>query len=264
MMPIKNLSLSLVIPVYNEEFHLKACLESIAKQTAKPKQVIVVNNNSTDKTVNIAKEYSFVTVIEESKQGQVFAQATGFNEVKADIIGRIDADTILPPDWVERVTAKFSDNSSLAAISGPPDPYDMKNHRKVAVKSFLFYHLGSSRIAGHPLLWGSNTAFRSELWPTVRNELHYRPDVWEDYDLSFALAKHGRLLWDKNLIAGCAFRQFRNPIVQQFKYQLKSTRTFWLNTGILRTLLDGLLRSSIIFSLTFARIVWYVESKIFN
>src|SRR3990167_3424187 len=97
----KRLTLSIVIPAYNEEDHLKACLDSISKQTIKPLQVIVVDNNSTDKTAEIAKSYNFVTLIKEEKQGIAYARNRGFDAVTADIIGRIDADTMLFPKWVE-------------------------------------------------------------------------------------------------------------------------------------------------------------------
>ena len=59
-MSAKNkLTLSIVIPVFNEQRYIKACLDSIAAQTVKPDEVIVVDNNSTDKTVQIAKKYKF-------------------------------------------------------------------------------------------------------------------------------------------------------------------------------------------------------------
>ena len=59
----KNFSLSIIIPVYNEESHLRQCLDAIAKQIEKPDEVIVVDNNSTDETVQIAKSFSFVKVL---------------------------------------------------------------------------------------------------------------------------------------------------------------------------------------------------------
>ena len=92
----KTLTLSIVIPAYNEENYLRACLDSIAAQTVMPDKVIVVDNNSTDKTVALARSYDFVTLVHERQQHQSFAQATGFNLASSDIIGRIDADSILP------------------------------------------------------------------------------------------------------------------------------------------------------------------------
>lgn len=49
---------SLVIPIYNEEKYIKKCLDSVKCQVEKPDEIIVVDNNSTDNTVNIAKKYN--------------------------------------------------------------------------------------------------------------------------------------------------------------------------------------------------------------
>ena len=261
---IKPLTLSLVIPVYNEESYLKACLDSVATQTIKPLQVIVVDNNSTDKTASIAQKFPFVTLLRESRQSQVFAEATGFDAVTADIIGRLDADTILPPDWVSKVLARFTQNNALAAISGSPRPYDVTGHLQIAIKAFQLYHnYGSSFIAGHQLLWGSNAAFKQSLWPKVKNSLHYRADIWEDYDLSFALAKYGYILWDKDLSVGCSFRLFEQPTLRQLRYHLRAVRTFWLNTSWWRSAAHALLRSSLVFSIIFAKVARFID-RLFN
>src|ERR1019366_8076903 len=92
----KHMRVSLVIPAYNEKHHIKACLDHIASQRVVPYEVIVVDNASTDKTAAIARSYDFVTLITEKRQGVVFARDTGFNLARGDIIGRIDADTLLP------------------------------------------------------------------------------------------------------------------------------------------------------------------------
>src|SRR6185437_1716246 len=61
----KPLTLSLVIPAYNEERYIKHCLDAIASQTVTPMEVFVVDNNSTDSTAAIAKNYEFVQVLSE-------------------------------------------------------------------------------------------------------------------------------------------------------------------------------------------------------
>ncbi len=99
-MPTKELSVSIVIPVYNEEAHLKNCLDAIARQTVAPDEVIVVDNNSTDRSVEIAEKYSFVKVIKEAKQGRAHARNSGFNVATCDVIGRIDAHSLFASDWV--------------------------------------------------------------------------------------------------------------------------------------------------------------------
>src|SRR5690606_756442 len=104
-------------PVYNEEGQLAGCLDAIARQTVKPLEVIVVDNNSTDNTATIARSYSFVTLMSEKKQGTAHARNAGFNAAKGEIIGRLDGDSVIPDNWVERVQDIFRDES-VDAFSG--------------------------------------------------------------------------------------------------------------------------------------------------
>src|SRR6266446_10756886 len=102
-MPNKSLTLTIVIPVFNEQDHLAACLRAIGVQTIRPDEVIVVDNNSTDDSAEIAQQFPFVRLVREKQQGVLFAKNKGFKSAKSDIIGRIDADTILPQRWVQHV-----------------------------------------------------------------------------------------------------------------------------------------------------------------
>ncbi len=112
------LSLTIVIPVFNEEHHIKACLESIACQTIAPTEVIVVDNNCTDRTIEIAEKFNFVRVVSEKQQGRGYARTTGFNAVKTDIIGRIDADSRLDSTWVEEVISVFEAREDVTGVTG--------------------------------------------------------------------------------------------------------------------------------------------------
>ena len=114
----KALTLSLIIPAYNEEHHLKDCLDAIAAQTVMPSEVLVIDNNSTDKTVKIAEKYPFVKIIQEPNQGVIYARNTGFNAAKSDIIGRVDAENVVSKNWVEHVLNIFQDET-VAGVTGP-------------------------------------------------------------------------------------------------------------------------------------------------
>src|SRR3989304_3585243 len=61
------MKVSVVIPVYNEEKYIKNCLDSLMNQTEKPDEIIVVDNNCTDKTVSIVKKYKRIKIIQEKK-----------------------------------------------------------------------------------------------------------------------------------------------------------------------------------------------------
>lgn len=242
----KSLTLSLVIPAYNEENHLKACLDAIAKQTVMPREVIVVDNNSTDRTVDIARDYPFVTLLTETKQHQVFAQAKGFDKAISPVIARIDADTILPPDWTRNVLATFSKQPDIIAITGGGVPYDVPL-KKAGMAIFRFYHeTFACLLAGHIMLWGSNMAFRASSWPQLKKVMHFRPDLWEDYDMSFHLVRLGRLYYDERLEISCSFRAAHKSLVHQFRYQLRSIRTFAVHTSLLRTTVFAIVWSTLL------------------
>lgn len=230
------LTLSIIIPVYNEEGYIGACLDSIAAQTHRPHEVIVVDNNSTDRTVEIAQEYSFVKVIHETRQHQVFAQATGFNAAKSDILGRIDADSILPPYWVEKIIKAFVNDPKLMAVTGGADPYDVSLKRVASAILHGYIYL-AGLVAGHRLLWGSNCAIRASGWQKIKNQVMMRPDIWEDYDMAFCLGRYSKIGYIHKNLVGVSFRAMHTTFRAHVSYQLRSVRTFYHRTNILRTAL---------------------------
>ena len=227
-----SLTLTIVIPVYNEEDHIKACLDSIAAQTVRPLEVIIVDNNSTDNTVVIAKKYSFVRVLHESKQGIAFARNTGFDSASGDIIGRIDADSRLPVDWVKHMT-DFIHTNPNSLLSGGSYFYDLK------LPNFFGWMQGQAAfrvnrfIMGHYIAWGSNMAMHKKLWISVRNEVHNQPDIHEDMDLSIHLHKKGyEISYQAGFKVGIDSRLFstkRNTRKKHMKYLKMWPRTLQLH-----------------------------------
>ncbi len=230
----KSLTLSIVIPVFNEEDYIGACLDSIAGQTELPNEVIIVDNNCTDGTVNIALSYPSVRVVKEKKQHQSYAQKTGFNAALTDIIGRIDADTILPEDWIKNVKAAFLADQELQAVTGSGKPYDlyMKN---ISVAVFRSYNVLASLIAGRQILWGSNFAILNKTWRGVKNKVLQRDDIWEDYDLAFSLT--GKVQFRKDLAVSASFRAVHESFAKQFPYQFRAIRTVYYHGSLPRTAL---------------------------
>lgn len=214
----KALTLSIVIPVYNEEHHIKACLDAISKQTEKPDEVIVVDNNSTDCTLELVQKYPFVRILHEKKQGVVFARDKGFNAATSDIIGRIDADTLLPPGWVATVK-KLLDDPAYAAVNGPVYYYDMpfspKNYwidHQVRIRLYR----GAPRA---PFLFGSNSALRRSTWEDVRGEICHSRTMHEDLDLAIhVMFADQKIRYDRSLLAGTSARRYDDNLSQWRQY----------------------------------------------
>jgi glycosyltransferase involved in cell wall biosynthesis len=201
-----------------------------------PDQVIVVDNNSTDSTCEIAESYKFVTLLREPNQHQSFAQKTGFNAASSDIIGRIDSDSILPANWVKNVKHYFMADPAVIGITGGTLPYDMSS-AKMGNRGFRFYINLASKLAGVRMLWGANCAIRRDNWKKVKNQVMTRGDIWEDYDLSFCLSPYGQLDLVDGMDIDSSFRAVHKSLVTQTRYQLRAVRTFYFRQGLLRAAL---------------------------
>ena len=130
---------SFVIPAFNEESYLPACLESILREiqvTAISCEIIVVNNASADRTREIAASYKGVTVVNEPRKGITYARQAGFDASTGTLIANVDADSQLPQGWLLKVVQQFDSDSSLLAVSGPLLYYDLTATRRFLVAAF--------------------------------------------------------------------------------------------------------------------------------
>lgn len=97
---MNRILVSIIIPCYNVEDYISECLESALAQTYRPIEIIAVDNNSTDGTIAILKDYesrypALITVLEEKKQGAPAARNKGMSVAKGEWLQFLDADCIL-------------------------------------------------------------------------------------------------------------------------------------------------------------------------
>jgi glycosyltransferase involved in cell wall biosynthesis len=136
--------LSFVVPAYNEELYLPACLDSILEQTRGLEdhiEILVVNNASTDRTREVALRYPGVRVIDEPRKGLPFARQAGFLASTGTLTAHVDSDSRLTPGWIETVLKHFREDPSLVALSGPFTYYDLKPSQQAGVR--IFYMLAT-------------------------------------------------------------------------------------------------------------------------
>ena len=223
------LRVSVVIPVYNEEGSISTCLDAIAAQTVKPFEVIVIDNNSSDDTAAIAKSYWFVKLIREPRQGVVYARDTGFSYAHGDIIGRIDADTVMSENWVETLLQIFA-CKSVDAVTGSARYYDVSlarlgNWIDLGLRRYLARRLGR-----HVGLQGANMAMRRSVWNAVKKQVCNVKGIHEDLDLGVHTSELGfRNVFDERLVVSLGFRQSRSPFVDYYTYLMQNPRTYSLH-----------------------------------
>lgn len=218
------MNISVVIPVFNEEAYIQSCLESLAAQTQRPFEIIVVDNNCTDNTIPIAKKYG-AKILKEDRQGMIFARNAGFNKASGDIIARCDADTIVAKDWISRIRKNFNDKQ-IIALAGPFNYYDAPFAGK---NSFLInlYIKVMAFILNQNILVGPNMALRKETWNKVKKEICLDDNrVHEDIDLSIHLGKIGKIKFDPEFkVAVSARRIKKNPVSFFLEYPVRLLNT---------------------------------------
>lgn len=121
----------IIIPAYNEEAFMGITLQSLVDQTVLPSKIIVVNDNSTDRTPEIVTEFSqkypFITLVNKvssaihlpgSKVIQAFHEGEKHIDDNYDILVKIDADLIFPSNYFETIIRHFESDNRIGMAGG--------------------------------------------------------------------------------------------------------------------------------------------------
>lgn len=125
------MNIYIVIPTYNEETFISLTLNSLLSQTFLPKKIVVVNDNSTDKTAEIvqafAKENPIISLVNKtsdaihlpgSKVIQAFQKGFEALDENYDIIVKLDADLIFPDNYFETIVKHFQTDDRIGMVGG--------------------------------------------------------------------------------------------------------------------------------------------------
>lgn len=105
-------AVSVIIPARNEEHNLPALLSSLAAQSAKPQQIIVVDDNSTDRTAEVARQFGATVIpsqpLPEGWRGKPWACHQGAQAATSDVLLFVDADAWFEPGGLARLLANYT------------------------------------------------------------------------------------------------------------------------------------------------------------
>lgn len=194
--------ISVVVPAYNEEKNIRKNLMSIKKQDYPGKvEIILADNNSTDKTAQIAKKMG-VKVIFESQKGVAYTRQAGFMEAQGEIIATTDADTIVPKNWLSWYARKFEEQKNAVMLSGMFTFYD--GSRGLNFWNWLLNY-PQFRLFG----WysGANMAVKRDAFLKIGGFNTSLP-LSEDSDLGVRLRKLGKVLRYANFKVETSARRF--------------------------------------------------------
>lgn len=219
------MQLTMVIPCYNEEESIGTCLDHLVAQEVPFDECLIVDNRCTDRTVEIAMSYCDrlpIRVVREESPGVFRARQTGFREAGDGLIGRIDADTRIEPDWTKRVLKIMEARPDAAALTAVAYGYDApfadyfkkKMRNEAASEKFSPDVLPVGRT-----LFGANMVIRKSAWLEVNSLQLGVEGIHEDHDLYWALHHAGKLVLSApTVLAGVSARRYAAPFSDNVTY----------------------------------------------
>jgi glycosyltransferase involved in cell wall biosynthesis len=194
--------ISIVVPAYNEEKLLPKCLEALKNQVFnQPYEIIVVDNDSSDETANIAGKAGVIVAFEKNK-GIGNARQKGIDIARAEIIAQTDADSVPVKNWLSEIFSVMNSNKDIIGVSGPSYCVLQNGQLKLRLMDNIFNALAfriTPLITGNRAFRGHNVAFRRKSLLEIggyRNNIKYLDDA----DLNIRLRKFGKLLFNPRQI----------------------------------------------------------------
>jgi glycosyltransferase involved in cell wall biosynthesis len=226
--------ISFVVPAYNEELLLPACLDAIRAEIARTgcdAEIVVVDNASTDRTAAVAARYKDVLLVHEPVKGLVAARRCGFEAARGVLIANIDADTLIPEGWLARVLQGFERDPKLVTLSGPYDYYDVPTHIRYIARAF--YMIGfctyafNKRVVGvGAMVQGGNFVVLRDALAGIGGYSDAFQFYGEDTDIARRMNRVGNVDFTWKLMAQSSGRRLRGDgvIMTGVRY---STNYLW-------------------------------------
>lgn len=112
-----NISISFIVPVLNGEKYILSCLDHISREMAPGDEIIVVDNGSTDKTIQIARAYPGVQLLQHPLVSISALRNRGAEQAKGDLFAFIDSDCLVCPGWRKAAVDVLTDERIAATGS---------------------------------------------------------------------------------------------------------------------------------------------------
>lgn len=157
--------ITVVVAAHNEEARLGRCLQSVHAAAAdRAVELIVVDNCSTDGTAAVAATQR-ARVVAEPRLGAVNAKAAGVAAASAPLVAVIDADSVCPPDWLDKIARAFAADARLVGLSGPARYVNARAWVHVVMWCWFGFWKALQALTGRA--WyavGTNVAFRRDAY----------------------------------------------------------------------------------------------------
>jgi len=188
--------ISVIIPVYNTEKYLRGCLSSVQKQTISDFEVIIVNDETPDNSMSIAREYSkvdsrFLIIEHERNKGLGGARNTGIEAAKGQYLFFLDSDDLIPIDALELLweASVFGKNDMVIGNMAWYDQHRLSpvNYIDERIKSWQKFNTDNLRSLPDPNFFTGNVGNRLVKRNLLINNVIRFPEKLYFEDMPFSL-----------------------------------------------------------------------------
>jgi GT2 family glycosyltransferase len=201
-MQAQPISLSIIVPVYNNSRDLKDCLSAIKAASLPNTEIIVVDDASTDDTFPTASGLGVRTLQLATNSGVAAARNFGARHARGEILFFVDADVVIPLGTVKRVIEAFEGNPALTAVFGSYDAQPRAKETVSQYRNLLHHFVHQNGKSEASTFWAGCGAIRRSAFERVGgfDERRYRHPSIEDIELGYRLRQAGyRIRLDKSL-----------------------------------------------------------------
>ncbi len=232
-MKSKALKFSLIIPVYNESRYIRPLLRSIRASSEQPSEIIFCDNNSTDDTriqIQKHKHRLPISILTEKQKGILPTVERLWKHAARDLIGKIDADCILPKHWIRNAIRHFNGSPNLDACTGPIVSSDGNMFIRTAVS--VGYIVGVPvffTLKGDMPVYGPNGVFRKTTLKKIQGYAWHTNDL-DDHIISRKLTQHHcKVSWYPDMYMFHSTRRFQQRPMAALEAVLSLFRSDYYN-----------------------------------
>lgn len=231
--------ISVIVPVYNASRTLEQCLESLEQQTDTNYEIVVVDDCSTDGSLEIAEKTceraGFTLVTLTANKGQAVARNEGARVSKGEILVFVDSDVTVPEDWLAKYRQLLDTHAGTDVICsgyvvshGDPAPALFASHeaffRRLSLPSLDLRSLTSANCVMYRSVFEEAGGFPEYYIDAMQDHSGQKAAATnEDSELGFLISENGRkILWTHDNYIG---HHFRDSWRGYLKQQLASSRS---------------------------------------
>jgi hypothetical protein len=161
-------AVSVVIPAYNSERTLRACLESVYAQDMPADEVLVIDDGSTDRTAEIARGFPCTLIASPANRGPAAARNLGIARSRGEILFFVDSDGALAPTAIGNAVRIMSDDPDVACVHGIYSTRPLVDDGPIEAYRLLHGHFWRARSAGRvPSAYFAMCAIRRAVFDDV-------------------------------------------------------------------------------------------------